>query len=277
MAEQDYVYLPKELKDYDTYGDDATEIDADLLGHMQDGIVKAHELIKNNMISEDGKAILDELIKKKQEEDDKAQAEANRLKFDSFTPTYYVGENAYYSGTFEKGTTVTKIKLNWSLNKTPASLTVNGEVIDVGLTEYEIPGKFKEEQSWVLTATDDAGAPVRKSASISFFLRTYFGTSTDNLSLSLRRDDILAFNQTDDDSFLSSFTVTAAADEYIYYCIPSSFGECEFSIDGWVGGFIELMEGEFINASIGRANYRLYRSNQKGLGKTTVNVFSKED
>ncbi len=276
MAENNkYAFVPIELKDYDTYGDDATEIDADLLGHMQDGIVKAHELIKTNMISEDGKAILDELIKKKQEQEDAEEAERNRLKFTSFNVTYYTKDGAHYSGSFEVGTAVTKIEVTWSFNKTPTTLTFNGETIDVNTTQFTVNGEFRSEQSWRLQATDETGKQISNSAYISFFSRTYYGTSEKNLSPTLNREEILALNQTDDGSFLSSFTVTAAEGEYIYYCLPSSFGECEFSIDGWVGGFIELANGQFVNQSNGMTDYRIYRSEQSGLGNTTVNVFSK--
>ena len=143
MAENNkYAYAPIVLKDYDTYGDEATDVDAYLIGHMQDGIVNLHKRIDEEMISEDGKAILDELIKKKQEQEDAEEAERNRLKFTSFTVTYYVDENAYNSGTFEVGTAVTKIEVKWSFNKTPKTLTFNGETIDVNRTQYTVNGKF---------------------------------------------------------------------------------------------------------------------------------------
>lgn len=55
--------------------------------------------------------------------------------------------------------------------------------------------------------------------------------------------------------------------EYIYYCIPSSFGDCAFVYNNFVGGFTLIAEEVDLTYSAGLTRkYNIYKSNQANLG-----------
>lgn len=63
-----------------------------------------------------------------------------------------------------------------------------------------------------------------------------------------------------------SFTQIANTGNYIYLAIPASFGAPQFTVDGWTGGF-------FLSGSAKLSeSYNIYRSDNSGIGITTVNV-----
>lgn len=69
------------------------------------------------------------------------------------------------------------------------------------------------------------------------------------------------------DIHLSSINTTPLAGEYIYYCSPTSFGECVFIYNNFVGGFSKVSEGISVpNVNGDNETYNVYRSNQANLG-----------
>ena len=90
---------------------------------------------------------------------------------------------------------------------------------------------------------------------------------------SLESDDILALAS----SALAgsrgrTFSVNAAAGEYIYYVIPSSFGTPTFNVGGFDGGFIKVGTVSHQNASGYTQDYDVWKSVNAGLGQTSVTV-----
>lgn len=74
-------------------------------------------------------------------------------------------------------------------------------------------------------------------------------------------------NKTAADTHLSSINVTPLEDQYIYYCVPVSFGDCTFAYNNFVGGFSKIIEGiGFTNEGGKTEIYNIYKSNQANLG-----------
>lgn len=74
-------------------------------------------------------------------------------------------------------------------------------------------------------------------------------------------------NKTASNSHLSSISTRPLENEYIYYCTPTSFGNCTFSYNNFVGGFSLIREGiSLTNAGGQTENYNIYKSNQANLG-----------
>jgi hypothetical protein len=69
-----------------------------------------------------------------------------------------------------------------------------------------------------------------------------------------------------------TFTVTAAAGEYIWYCYPTRLGTATFTVGGFEGGFESPLTVSVTNPSGYTENYYAYRSTNAGLGSTTVVV-----
>lgn len=68
-------------------------------------------------------------------------------------------------------------------------------------------------------------------------------------------------------SHLTAISVEPLANEYIYYCVPTSFGDCTFTYNNFVGGFSLIVEGISItNAGGYTESYNIYKSNQSNLG-----------
>lgn len=66
---------------------------------------------------------------------------------------------------------------------------------------------------------------------------------------------------------LESITVEPLAGEYIYYCAPTSFGDCAFAYNNFVGGFTLIIEGLALTNAGGKTEaYNIYKSNQANLG-----------
>ena len=74
-------------------------------------------------------------------------------------------------------------------------------------------------------------------------------------------------NKTASNSHLKSISTRPLANEYIYYCTPTSFGDCTFSYNNFVGGFTLVIEGLTLTNAGGKTeSYNIYKSNQANLG-----------
>lgn len=181
--------------------------------------------------------------------------------------------------TAEKGSTVTSVVLSWGTNKSPTALTFDGQTIDATAKSKTVTGTFTSNQTWTLEwtleATDERGAKSTKSATLSFLNGVYYGVS--NLTTVTDANGVLASFR---DSLtknlrsgkLTSFSVNAGEGEYIYYLLPTQMGTCSFNVGGFDGGFNLIATTNLKNASGYTEEYYIYRSENVGLGQTTVNV-----
>ena len=178
-------------------------------------------------------------------------------------------------GTVERGVTVTDVTLSWATNKTPTTLTLDGESIDTSLKSKTISGlsiTWDNNKTWKLIATDERGATSNKTTSITFHNGVYYGVSTEPSSYN--SSFILGFKDKKSlrGSKLPSFTVNAGTEQYIYYCLPKRLGTCAFSVGGFSGGFSLVTTISFTNESGYAEDYYIYKSDTANLGSTTVNV-----
>ena len=173
----------------------------------------------------------------------------------------------------ERGTTVTNVTLSWEINKTPTILTLDGESISVDLTSHTVDNlsiTWNNNKIWTLTAIDSAGNKSTKTTSITFANGIYYGAST--MPNEYNSNFILGLTKKLRNNKLSSFTVDAGENQYIYYCLPTRLGECTFSVGGFTGGFTLSDTISFTNASGYTEDYYIYRSDKANLGSTTVNI-----
>lgn len=171
----------------------------------------------------------------------------------------------------EMGSTVTDVTLSWEINKTPTSLSLGSEALDVNDKSKTLTGlSIKSNNTWTLKATDERGAISTKEAKLTFYNGVYFGVTTQP---SVYNDAfILGLSKALRSTKLPSFTVDAGAEQYIYYCVPSRFGECKFNVGGFDGGFAKIATFDFTNASGYTESYDIYKSDNANLGSTTVSV-----
>lgn len=179
-------------------------------------------------------------------------------------------------GTVEVGTKVTAVKLSWSFNKTPEAVTLDGVAQAAGSTGANLTGLSIKStapgtaKTWTLKATDERGAVATKTAALSAYNGVYYGVAV--LPGAYDSGFILGLTKTLRNSKLPSFSVTAGAGQYIYYCLPKRLGPCTFVFGGFVGGIDLVSTISFTNASGYTEDYYIYRSAQPNLGATTWEV-----
>lgn len=177
--------------------------------------------------------------------------------------------------TAEMGSTVSSVTLSWGVNKTPTALTLDGSIIGVNDKSKTVTGTFKSNKTWTLKATDERDAVATKTASLSFLNGIYYGVSVEpnTYDSAFLLDGIdRGLNKTLRNSKLTSFSETPGGDEYIYYCLPKRMGTCSFKVGGFDGGFTLVDTIAFTNAFGYTEDYFIYRSDNTGLGQTSVTV-----
>ncbi len=180
---------------------------------------------------------------------------------------------SHNAGTKERGQTVTDVALSWAVSKTPTTLTLDGEALDVGARSKALTGlsiTWDNNKTWTLKATDDRDAASTKTTSITFYNGVYYGATVapDTYDSAF----ILGLTKTLRGNKLSPFTATAGEGQYIYYCVPTRFGTCTFTVGGFTGGFTLVDTIEFTNGSGYVENYYIYKSDSANLGQTSVTV-----
>lgn len=173
--------------------------------------------------------------------------------------------------TVEMGSTVTDVTLTWILNKEPESQKVDSETVEKTLRTKQFTGQsIQADKTYTLSATDEREKTVTKTTKITFLNGVYWGVgeSKDVFDSAF----ILSLTRGLQASKAKTFTVNAEAGQHIYYAAPSRYGTCGFNVGGFDGGFEKAATIEFTNASGYAENYDIYKSDNAGLGSTTVKV-----
>lgn len=174
-------------------------------------------------------------------------------------------------GTVEKGATVTEATLSWALSRTPESLTLDGAALDTSLTGKALAGlSITADKTYTLTATDERGATATATTKITFLNGVYWGTGSADAAMDSAF--IRTLTRGLQGSRAKTFAVTADAEEHIYFACPARYGTPTFNVGGFDGGFTKAATMDFTNASGYTESYNVYKSDNAGLGGTTVKV-----
>lgn len=170
----------------------------------------------------------------------------------------------------EQGATQTTATVKWGTNKTPVSVTVEGESVSPDTTSKELTGlQITEEKEFTVVAADSRG-----SQTFTAVMRFCNGVYTGAAAASAAIDS--AFIRTLTKSLQSgkskTFTVNAAAGAYIWYACPVRYGTPNFNVGGFDGGFGKVATLDYTNPSGYTEEYQVWRSDNAGLGSTTVVV-----
>ena len=170
----------------------------------------------------------------------------------------------------ELGSVINSINFAWAYNGEPTSQKFEGETIDVNLRNYTYTGAVSANKTFTLTATDSDGSVKTATISIKFSNGVYYGVSS---STNYNSALISSLTKVLSDTKERNITVDAKnEDEYIYYCIPSRLGVPTFNVGGFDGGFEKMATIPFTNSNGYTEDYDIYRSDNPGLGATTVRI-----
>lgn len=174
-------------------------------------------------------------------------------------------------GTVEMGSKVDDVTLTWALSKEAKGLTLDGEALEVAERQKVLTGLgLTSNKTWTLKAVDERDAEAAKTASVTFANGIYYGAAVEPDAYDSAF--ILGLTKTLRNSKLTSITAVADGEKYIYYCLPVRLGTCVFSYGANEGGVSLVDTVAFTNASGYEEQYYIYRSDESGLGNTTLGV-----
>lgn len=168
-------------------------------------------------------------------------------------------------GKAELGSTVENISLKWVLNKTPITLTLNGESIEVSDRTATVSGT-----SATLTATDERDATANSSVSVKFLNGVYYGAAP--APTEINSEFLWTLTKELTTSKTKTFNITVDSEEYLWYAVPTRFGTCSFVVGGFAGGVPLVDTIAFTNPSGYQEDYYVYRSVNPGIGTKRVEV-----
>lgn len=192
---------------------------------------------------------------------------------------------------YENGTAVTGLDAAWVLNKTPAEQTITVPeyavtIENIGADVRSTTGltgnaatqwngvKTQEKTSGtlmvVLTVKDDRGSAASKTVSIQWLNGVYTGAAA--APATIDSAFILTLTKSLQSGKGKTFTVNAAAGAYIWYACPVLYGTPNFNVGGFDGGFSKVATLDYTNAVGYTEEYQVWRSDNAGLGSTTVKV-----
>jgi len=170
----------------------------------------------------------------------------------------------------ELGSTVSNLSFTFGFSREPTQVTLAGKMVNTSATQMSIADAgLTADKTYTLTATDEKGKATSRSVTVKFCNGVYWGVSastnvTSSLISGLSKELLTSRKKT--------FTVNAGATQYIYFALPTSYGTPNFNVKGFDGGFEKVASLSYTNPSNYTESYDVWRSDNVGLGSTTVVV-----
>jgi hypothetical protein len=181
----------------------------------------------------------------------------------------------------ELGDTLTNPNFTAAYASPPTNVDIVDDQGNPSLDVTATPGAFSylhaytkliygQSVIWTLTA-DDAVQFASASYVTSWVQRLYYGNAAAPLIINQAFVTGLA-SQPLSSTRSRTFTVTAGAGEYIWYCCRTAYGDPTFWVGGFEGGFSKVATLAITNLFGIVENYDVWRSDNLALGTTTVEV-----
>lgn len=174
--------------------------------------------------------------------------------------------------TAEKGSTVSSITFNWTLSRDAKSVTLDNAAQATTATGSKTLSSqnVTTDKTYTLKVTDDRDYSTTKTTSIKFYNGVYYGAKAEG---TIDAAFIKSLTKTLQANKTKTFSATAGAGQYIWFCLPTSYGTPTFNVGGFDGGFSKVKSGfSFTNASGYTENYDVWRSDNANLGSQSVKV-----
>lgn len=178
----------------------------------------------------------------------------------------------------EIGSTQTAATLTYAMNRDATQMKLDGNAISnteksgtIALTGLSLSAN----KTWTLQATDERKSLesewVSKTATLTFTNKVKYGVAAAPGTIN---DTFLngLSTKTLSTGKISTFSVDAGTNQYIWYALPTSYGTCTFTVGGFTGGFTKVAQFNHTNESGATVEYRVYRSDNVNLGVQTINV-----
>lgn len=174
-------------------------------------------------------------------------------------------------GTVEIGRTITSVTFNWALNKTASEITLDSENVESDVTQITLSDlNITSNKTWTLKVTDERDLTVTSNTSIMFLNGVYYGVA--EIAHSYDSNFILSLSKVLTSTKARTININVGDGQYIYYCVPTRFGSCNFNVGGFDGGFNKVSTIDFTNASGHTESYDIYKSSNTSLGYIEVKI-----
>ena len=189
------------------------------------------------------------------------------------TPALTINSFGINISTFmEIGISVNFCNLTWSYNKNTIveqklSDGINTINLDVALRTYRYATPFNTNKTFTISAYDGRETKTR-SISVRFCNRVFWGIG--RIPTEYNKAFLDGLNYDLSESRNKTITVQPTSNQYIFYSVPSRYGECVFSVSGFIGGFEKVATISYTNQYNHTENYDIYKSDNPNLGNTTV-------
>jgi hypothetical protein len=186
----------------------------------------------------------------------------------------YVAPSVSLSGgsSNEIGATISSVVLNWSVNKTITSQSLNqsiGPIIPATVRTYTHSGQSITSNRTYTITVNDGTHDATDSTTVAFYYSRYWGVSS---NATLTDTQIKALSSELASSRSQSRSMTASA-QYLYFCWPDDWGTPTWTVNGLPNTDFNLVRNDtFVNAAGYSYTIRLYRSGNLLTGTYTVVV-----
>lgn len=171
------------------------------------------------------------------------------------------------AGTYEMGSSVAAPTITWSLNKTPASQSLNGEALGVDVRSKAYSGNITSNKTYTLNVTGQKGEKDSDSGSFTFYNGVYYGSMV--AGSAINNAAILALTKKLQSGRSVSFRVSS--NRPVYAC-PTRYGTPMFTIGGFEYEWDNVAIFDFTNASGYVESYSVWMHTQNVSGSVTINV-----
>ena len=192
------------------------------------------------------------------------QATLDELTYKAIVITSFKSDH----GVNELGSTVSKTIFSWATNKAPTSISASFGSVKTTDTSFTYATPISKDASFTVTASDGK-TTVSATTKVAFVNGVYYGAAAETEITSVFIKKLTRSLQT---TKAKTATITAGAGQYIWYAIPSRYGTPSFNVGGFDGGFSKVRTIDFTNASGYTESYDVWRSDNSGLGATTVKI-----
>lgn len=170
----------------------------------------------------------------------------------------------------ENGTTVTSTQLDWVINDTVTSQSLNNSIgsISAALRTYTHTSTYSTNRTYTLSVDDGSGHTDTASTQIRFLNSNYYGVSSNT---TLNDGQINALGHSLSSSKAQTRSLSPSA-QYIYIAYPSAYGSATFTVNGLSNNDWTLSTQSHTNASGATVSYNVYRTNNLLTGTYTIGV-----
>jgi hypothetical protein len=172
----------------------------------------------------------------------------------------------------EVGTTINNVDLSWETTITPDAISLDNNIgsLPPDQINYQYSGSINTTSTFALTVSN-ANTIHTATATLNFVSPIYIGASIQPSELN-STFILTNLQKIITDDIFNSYHVSAASDEYIWIVYPNGFGSIDISVGGISGGFVDLDIINLTNEYGHTRQYRVFASNQTGLGNTTFKL-----